>query len=211
MAGKRKGRTGKGRVKRYREKSRTRWLKEEEVTRLMAALEEEFDLYAASAIRLLLYTGLRKSELLAAKWEHFDQKRQELFVPDRKGDEAFTLPLNTLAVQELNSLPCQAGSPWVFPAPNDPSKHRADVKRHWDRVRERAGLLDIRLHDLRRTAGSWMAQAGVPLAWIQEVLGHQSPEVVRVYARLAEESGRAAVDTYAASLESVLNSQGDET
>ena len=82
------------------------------------------------------------------------------------------------------------------------------MKRQWNRAREAAKLEDICLHDLRRTAGSWMAQAGVPLAWIQEVLGQQSPEVVKVYARLAEESSRAAVDTYADALDTALNGEG---
>jgi integrase len=209
LVGKRKG-AGDGHVKRYQEEPRTRWLNREEISYLLEALAEETDIYAASAIRLLLYTGLRKSELLAAKWEHLDLERGALFVPERKGEEDFTLPLNSLALKELTSLPRQQGSPWIFPSDRNPEEHRRDVKRQWDRVREKTGLEDIRIQDLRRTAGSWMAQAGVPLALIQDVLGQQSPEVVKVYARLAEESARAAVDRYASALDLALKGWSDE-
>ena len=209
LVGNRKG-AGNGHVKRYREESRTKWLNREEISYLLEALAEETDIYAASAIRLLLYTGLRKSELLAAKWDHLDLERGELFVPERRADEDFTLPLNALALKELSSLPRQHGSPWIFPSDRNPEEHRRDVKRQWDRVREKTGLEDIRMQDLRRTAGSWMAQAGVPLAWIQEVLGQQSPEVVKVYARLAEESAQTAVDRYASALDLALKGWSHE-
>ena len=78
-----------------------------------------------------------------------------------------------------------------LPSPTDPQTHRKDIKPQWERVREAAGLEDVTLHDLRRTAGSFMAQAGVPLQVIQHVLGHRAPgghEALRT-ARQQERAG----------------------
>jgi integrase len=71
-------------------------------------------------------------------------------------------------------------------------------------VREAAGLEDIRFHDVRRTAGSYMAQAGVPLQVIGEVLGHQHPAITKVYARLASENEREAVEALGDTLGGLL-------
>ena len=71
-------------------------------------------------------------------------------------------------------------------------------------LREKSGLEDITLHDLRRTAGSHMAQAGVPLQVIGEVLGHSHPGVTKLYARLASENERQALDTLSEALSGAL-------
>jgi integrase len=73
--------------------------------------------------------------------------------------------------------------------------HRADFKTEWEEVRKAAGIPDVTLHDLRRTAGSYMAQAGVPLQVIGDILGHQHPSITKVYARLSDENERDALET----------------
>ena len=83
----------------------------------------------------------------------------------------------------------------MFPGEGD--RPKADIKKPWARIRKAAGLEDIRLHDLRRTVGSWMAQAGVPLQVIGQVLNHTHPDVTRIYARLAENQSREALDAFA--------------
>ena len=190
-------------VKRFRERSRDRWLRRAELDRLMTEVRKEGDPYIRAAIPLLLLTGLRKMELLRARWEDVDLERAEIRLPETKSGEAQVRLLPPPAVEILRGLPRER-SPWVFPSPVDRTKHRRDFKRPWERVRKAADLEDITLHDLRRTAGSYMAQAGVPLEVIQKVLGQSHPAVTRIYARLASENERDAVETLARELSDVL-------
>ena len=84
-------------------------------------------------------------------------------------------------------------SPWVFPSPVRPAHHLSDFKKVWQRVRSKAGLEDVNVHDLRRTTGSILAQAGVPLEHISQVLNHSNSEITRVYARLHKDNQRDAL------------------
>ena len=198
-----------GRVKRFREKGRERWLRKEELKELMAKVRMEEDPYVRSAIPLLLLTGLRKGELMGARWEDVDLERGEIRLPETKSGEAQVRLLPPPAVDLLRDLPRAEGSPWVFPSPTDRKRHRKDFKKPWERIREGAGLEDVTLHDLRRTAGSFMAQAGVPLQVIQHVLGHAHPGVTKLYARLASKNERQALETLASELSGVLG--GDDS
>jgi integrase len=202
-------RAGKhGRLKRYREKSRDRWLRKEEVARLMEAVEKERDPYIRAAVPLFLLTGLRKRELLSARWEDVDLERAEIRLPDTKSGKVQVRLLPGPAVDLLRELPRMAESPYCFPSPADPSKPRRDFKKRWARIRKAADLEDVTLHDLRRTAGSFMAQNGVPLQVIQEVLGQSHPGVTKIYARLASENERDALNTLADALAPALGLQG---
>ena len=191
-------------VKKFKERSRDRWLKKEEVKRLMEAVDKEADPYVRAAIPLFLLTGLRKRELLTSRWSNVDLARREIRLPETKTGEPQIRDLPDLAVQLLRELPRMAESPFVFPSPTDPSKPRDDIKKPWARIRRAAHLEDVTLHDLRRTAGSHMAQAGVPLQVIGEVLGHSHPGVTKLYARLASENKREALDTLSQALSSAM-------
>ena len=194
------------RVKRFRERSRDRWLRREEVARLIEVTDQEEDPFVRAAVRLLLLTALRKNELLTARWEHVDLDRGEIRLPETKSGEAQTRLLPSSAVEILRGLPRYSGNPHVFPSPVKRGAHRPDFRSQWERIRERAKLKDITLHDLRRTAGSFMAQSGVPLQTIQHVLGHSHPGVSRLYARLASENEREALETLANELSDVHGS-----
>lgn len=198
------------RVKKFRERGRDRWLRKEEVQRLMEATAKQTDPYVRAAVPLFLLTGLRKSELLGAKWEHVDLDRAELRLPETKTGEAQVRLLPAPAVRILRELPLTEGSPYVFPSPKDKTKPRDDIKNPWAEIREKAKLEDITLHDLRRTAGSHMAQAGVPLQVIGEVLGHSHPGVTKLYARLASDNARDALDTLSDALSGVLGLDGGQ-
>ena len=178
-------------IGRFKERSRDRWLRPEEVERLLAAVAEETDPYVRAAFRLYLQTGLRKGELLQLQWQDIDFKRAELRIPYTKSGRPHSLSLTETALAILLELPRSNHSDWVFPGHG--TNHRKDLKRPWQRIRKRAGLDGVTIHDLRRTVGSWMAQAGVPLQVIGEVLNHRHPDVTRIYARLAEDQGRHAL------------------
>ena len=182
-------------VQKFKERSRDRWLRPDEVKRLLEAVKKEGDPFVRGAVVLYLLTGLRKQELLSARWRDVDLDAGELRVEDTKSGRPHSVHLSAPAIHLLRKLPREEGSPWVFPGnTNGPRK---DIKVQWERIRADAGLEGVRLHDLRRTMGSWMAQAGVPLQVIGEVLNHSHPNVTRVYARLADDQSRHALDTFA--------------
>lgn len=196
------------RVTRFPEVSRDRWLSTEEVEQLTKAVARESDPYVKAAIPLFLLTGLRKRELLRARWEDVNLDRGEIRLPITKKGEPQVRTLTAPAVEILRGLPRMAESPYVFPRPSDPTKPRDDIKRPWDRIRERAKLADVTLHDLRRTAGSVMAQRGISLHVIGNVLGHSHPGVTKLYARLASKNEREALNTVADALKNALGLAG---
>lgn len=188
-------------IERFKEVARDRWLKPAEVARLMDAVrtlgqgEDEDDAgpYFRAFVPLALLTGMRKGELLGLRWENVDLDRGEVQLPNTKAGRPQRRQLSRPAVEILRFLPREQDNPHVFPGRMS-GTHRKDYKREWDAVREKAGLTDCTFHDLRRTAGSHLAQAGVPLQVIQEILGHQSPAITRVYARLSRENERDALE-----------------
>ncbi len=196
----------------YKERSRDRWLRLEETERLMVAVRAEKDPYVQAAVPLFLLTGLRKRELLSARWSDVDLERGEIRLPDTKSGEPQTRTLTSDAVEVLRGIPRMAESPFVFPSPQDPAKPRGDIKKPWERIRRAAHLEDVTLHDLRRTCGSYLAQAGVPLHTIGAILGHKDEVVTKLYARLARDDERKALEALAGKLRGVLGlSQEKET
>ena len=198
-------------VTRFREQGRDRWLRPEELERLIVATLKQDDAHARAAIPLLLLTGLRKGELLSARWQDVDLERGEIRLSETKSGEAQVRLLPSRAVAILRDLSRFDESPFVFPSPTDPRTHRKDIKPQWKAIREAAGLKDVTLHDLRRTAGSIMAQRGISLQVIQHVLGHAHPGVTRLYARLASANEREALETLAEELSGVLGNGTDPT
>ena len=107
---------------------------------------------AVAAIRLLMLTGCRLSEIQKLRWEHVDLDAGELRLPDTKtGGRA--VPLAPSAVRLLSALPRDDKSPWVI-AGRNPGGHLTDLQHPWRRIRARAGLDDVRIHDLRHSCAS---------------------------------------------------------
>lgn len=149
--------------------------------------------------------ALRKSELLQAKWEDLDVERRELRIPETKTGRPHVVPLSDPAFEILTSLPREQSNPYLFPG-RKKGQPLSDVTKPWRRIREKSGLEDIRLHDLRRTVGSWMAISGASLSLIGKVLNHSDPSTTAVYARLAENSARDALERHA---ENIMDVAGD--
>ena len=162
----------------------------------MGAIEQEPDWRWRAYFRLVLLLGPRRHELLRARWL-IDFSARVLAAADDQGRRPHLLPLPPPAIEILESLDSRETSEWVFPSPTSRSGHLEEPKKAWQRIRERAETKDVRIHDLRRTLGSWLAASGYGLPMIGRVLNHSQPSATAVYARLDLEPVRRALDANA--------------
>lgn len=164
--------------------ARERYLTKQEVGRLFDELDRNPNVQVGQVIRLLLYTGARKRELLDARWERIDFDRRLLTVPLSKSGKPRYIPLSDAAMEILQSLPRQDGVPWVFFNPKT-KKPLVSMFYAWDSIRKKVGLDDVRLHDLRHSYASFLVNAGRSLYEVQKLLGHYDPKVTMRYAHLS--------------------------
>jgi len=184
-------------IDRFKEAKRDRWVTPEELPRLAQAINEEPNDSARSALWLYLLTGARKSELLNARWEDVDVSRAELRLTDTKAGRTHYIPLSAPALALLEQIPRREGNPHILPGKREGAA-LVNIAKPWSRVRKAAGVEDVRLHDLRRTVGSWLAQAGNSLHLIGRVLNHSNQSTTAVYARFGEDHVRAALEQHGA-------------
>ena len=194
-------------VEKYPERFRERFLTDAEFARLGRMLDEAVEDGTASptavtAIRLLMLTGCRKSEILTLRWTVVDLEAGELRLADAKtGPRAVQLP--PTAVGLLEALPRGTDSPWVFPG-NDREGRFSDggLDRVWQAVRTAAGLQDVRMHDLRHSFASRALALGETLPVIGKLLGHSDIETTARYAHLARDSIHETAERIAGSIAS---------
>ena len=197
-------------VKRYKDHKNERFLSTKELGSLGLGLSvmEEVGVISpimAGAVRLLLLTGCRKSEVLSLKWDYVDVERGYLRLPDSKTGEK-VVALGSPALRVLTDLP--QISEWVFPATTGEG-HCVGLPRAWEAVREWCGLEDVRLHDLRHSFASVGAVGGDSLLVIGALLGHQDAKTTSRYAHLADDPVKRAADRIAGSIAASLG--GGET
>ncbi len=109
-----------------------------------------------------------------------------------KNGTAQTLPLEAAEIEILKRRKRDSEAPWVFPASRSASGHFNKPDAGWKRILDRAGIKDLRIHDLRRSLGSWMVDTGASLAVIGKALNHQSQTTTAIYARLSHQTVREA-------------------
>lgn len=160
----------------------------------MRAIDQEPNLYARYALWLFLLTGLRKSELLAREWSDINWHREEIRISETKNGRPHYLPLSSAALTVLKQIPRQQGSRYLFPGAIA-GRHMVNIDKPWRRIRKSANVADVRLHDLRRTVGSWLAQGGNSLHLIGKVLNHKTEKTTAVYARFSDDSVRNALES----------------
>jgi len=183
-------------VERNQENKRHRYLTGAEISRLSAALAELEDKAAANAVRLLLLTGARRGELLAAKYADVDLDAGVWSKPAATTKQAalHRVPLSAAAVQVLTEMRAQAAddAEWIFPARG--GGHRPHINEAWIKIRKAAKLTGTRLHDLRHTYVSTLASAGLSLPVIGSLLGHSTPTTTHRYAHLFDDPLRQATE-----------------
>ncbi len=230
-------------IKKYREKSRDRFIQPYEMPWLIKVLNEERNETARAYFWLLLLTGVRRTNTLMMRWEQINWERQEWRIPDTKNGDPLTLPLLDKAMDILRARKQTSDSAWVFPCETDNTKHFINFKRAWKRMLQKASLyiwledtnisylidknelghcityeevdslfkrvkmiagrkklslptavMDVHLHDIRRTFGSYQALTGASLQIIGKSLGHKSVQSTQVYARLNLDPVRASIE-----------------
>lgn len=170
---------------------RARWLTHEEADRLIGEAQRALRApYLVDFVRLGLHSGLRSSEMLELEWKRVDLQANRLrLAPEhQKSGKTSVLPLNrdarlaleSRAAWRANSCP---KSPWVFCAKD--GSRIASIKKSFAAAARRAGLQDVHPHDLRRTFGSWLIQAGVGIERVSKLMRHADISIThRVYAHL---------------------------
>ena len=199
-------------LEKYRERPRRRYLSGEELGRLGATLataerdgalpvpglegpqerRRSVDLFAVAAIRLLLFTGARLSEILTLRWDVVDLERACLRLGDSKTGQK-DVHLNAPALAVLAALPRVDGCPYVI-AGRLADRPRPDLNGPWTAIRAAAGIPDLRLHDLRHSFASVAVGAGLALPLIGGLLGHAQPATTARYAHLQDDPLKAAAE-----------------
>jgi integrase len=184
-------------LKLFKDRPRQRFLTLSEVQQLNAALMVESYRWQAY-FPLLLYLGLRKSELLKLKWENVDLEAKELRLTKTKSGEPFVQPIPEPAMRIIEALPSRGGK-YLFPGDRDgcPLVNPNDA---WARIRERAGLPDVCIHSLRHSQASALIREGFSLQVVSRILNHSSVRQSAQYAHLEQGVARNAIEATAAKL-----------
>lgn len=229
-------------IKKYKEKSRDRFILPNEMPHLVRALDEEENTTARDYLWMLLLTGARRTNTLTMQWIDINWEMCIWRIPVTKNGDPVTIPLVDRAIKILKERKAKSESDWVFPSQEDPTKHLVNFKRAWKRTQQKAtlylwyqdeqysklifeadlnasgyeqvnmaykrvvlraakakvtlptGLMDVHIHDIRRTFGSFQAITGASLQVIGKSLGHKSPLSTQVYARLNLDPVRASIE-----------------
>lgn len=193
-------------VKPFSEAERERFVTPEELPRLFDAIDAAEDVRIADFLRLALLTGARKGAILRMKFADVDLARAVWTIPpaDSKNKHSVHVPLVQEAVDVLQKrLASSGGHEYVFPGRGGVS-HWTDPKKPLKDVFDAAGFKDVRLHDLRRTFGSWQAANGSSELLIGKSLGHRNTRSTAVYARLTLDPVRESVERATAAMTAVV-------
>ncbi|MCC8371661.1 MAG: site-specific integrase [Rickettsia endosymbiont of Pseudomimeciton antennatum] len=171
-------------IKKHKEQSRDRYITKEEMPRFFQALEKEKNQLIKDFILISLYSGVRKNNVLSMRWENISFANKIWYIPNTKNGEPHTMVLVDEA-KILQARKEQINSEWVFPSNTSSSGHLQEPKKAWKRICQKAGLKNLRLHDLRRTCGSWMAINGASQYIIGKALNHKDIKSTAIYARLS--------------------------
>ena len=183
-------------VRRYQERKVERFLTSGEIRRLGRVLDAAeakggAAVHAVRAIRLLMLTGCRLDEILTLRWDDMDRTAGELRIRDGKTGPR-SVPLTPTVMDVLAAIPRAEGDPLVI-AGGRPGPHtRSSIRDHWYRLRAKAGLEDVRIHDFRHSYASRALALGESLTMIGRLLGHTKVSTTARYAHLARDSEKVS-------------------
>lgn len=191
-------------IKKFKEKSRERFIQGDELSKFFGALAEEPSELFRDFFYICLLTGARRKNVLEMNWSDIYFDRSEWKIKETKNGDSQTIPLASQAITILKQRHENKTNDWVFPSLTSKSGHIEEPKRAWKNLLERAEIQDLRIHDLRRTLGSWQAATGANSYIIGKSLGHKTQQATAIYARLnidpVRESVTRAVDSMFATI-----------
>ncbi|MFI3187631.1 MAG: site-specific integrase, partial [Methylococcaceae bacterium] len=179
-------------IKKFPETKRDRFIQSDELSAFFKSLSEEPNDTVRDYFLISLLTGARRSNVQEMQWAEIHFGRAEWRIPTTKNGEPQTVTL-TPEVIEILTARQNCDPVWVFPG-KGATGHLVEPKTAWKRVLERAGLTDLRIHDLRRTLGSWQAKTGASLTIVGKSLNHKSHSTTAIYARLDSDPVRESVE-----------------
>ena len=199
-------------IRRFKERSRERFLTADELPRWLKALEPESQANQ-DYFKLLLFTGARSINVMRMQWEQLDLERQVWSIPgsEFKNGYPLTVHLPEPALDILVRRKKGATKEWVFPGrPGNKNPWMQRPHNVWTRILERAGIENVHPHDLRRTMGSWAAAGGESLLTIGKILGHTDLSSTQIYARLNLDAVKGAVNKTVATMLAAANGKGED-
>ncbi|MDX1945236.1 MAG: site-specific integrase [Pirellulaceae bacterium] len=187
------------RVPAFEEQSRDRFLQADEFPKFWAALEAEPSEKIRDFVKLALFTGQRRSNVLAMKWADLNLERAVWTIPQTKTGR-HDVPLTAEALDVLRRrYEARGESEWVFPAHHGGGPLK-DPMRQWRDILTRAGIDNLRIHDLRRTMGSWQTMTGSSRPVVGKLMGHSREETTAIYGRLDMATVRDSAATATAAM-----------
>ena len=181
-------------IKSNKEIQRDRFLQSDELPRFFKALAEESNTTIRDYILISLLTGARRSNVLAMRWQDISFERHEWRIEETKNGTPQTVALSPEAIEILQNRKPLDNAAFVFSG-NGKAGHLMEPKKGWKRILERAEIDNLRIHDLRRTLGSWQAKTGASLAIIGKSLNHKNQNTTAIYARLDLDPVRDSINT----------------
>ncbi len=192
-------------IKKFPENSRDRFLQSDELPQFFRSLAMEQNVTIRDYILLSLLTGARRSNVQSMLWKDVNLERGEWRIPTTKNGTPQTVTLSPEAVQILaRRKPLEPSvdenqASYVFPG-GGKAGHLTEPRKGWQRILERAGIDNLRMHDLRRTLGSWQAKSGASMVIIGKSLNHKTPSTTAIYARLDLDPVRESVNRATAAM-----------
>lgn len=196
-------------IKMFKEQSRERFLQPDELQRLFAALEEEPNEVFKNYVLLSLFIGQRRQNMLSMRWSYVDLNLGFVRFPDSKNGDPQRIPLIKQAQDILKDMQQYAVNDWVFSSSSSKSGHLEDLHRPWYALLKRANIENFRVHDLRRTFGSYQAIMGSGDFILGKALGDKTMAAVRVYARLTMDPIRESIQRGADKMLEFVNNPGN--
>jgi len=183
-------------IRRNKEVSRDRFIQQDELPRFFTALNAEPNPTIRDYIWLSLLTGARQANVLSMQWSEISLADGVWRIPMTKNGTPQNIPLPKPAIELLKARRkiLDKDDVFVFPG-NGATGHLVEPKKAWAKILERAKITNLRVHDLRRTMGSWQAKTGASLSIIGKSLNHKSTQTTAIYARLDMDPVRDSMNT----------------
>ncbi len=180
-------------IRRNKEKSRDRFIQGDELPRFFQAVADEPNETVRDYVLISLLTGARRSNVCSMRWQDINFDRAEWRIEETKNGTPQTVALSPEALHVLRNRKSDK-SVFVFPGTGKYG-YLAEPRKGWERILKRAGIDNLRIHDLRRTLGSWQAKTGASLAIIGKSLNHKHQNTTAIYARLDLDPVRDSINT----------------